>query len=454
MMALNSYITKDGKEIGRAQGIQAEAAGVEATTNMNPVLIKPTREYEAQVVVHGVPLQNMYAYEYRKDFFETGREIITKAYEELASEYEHIVIEGAGSPAEINLNDRELVNMRVADIAQSPVILVGDIDKGGVFASLVGTIQLLPKEHKSKVVGVIINKFRGDLSLLQPGLDWFEEYTGLPVLGVVPYLDDVEIDAEDSLALTTYPTLPNPAKELDVAVISYPRMSNFTDLDPIRFEDDCHVRLVTKPSQLGTPDLIILPGSKNTLEDAKYLYETGLAEAILTKKNKVDIAGICGGYQILGEVISDPNEVESTQKSVKGLGLLPIETVMKTNKRTERVTGRAILHDESYQIEGYEIHMGETTSTKPTVHFAELNGIKEGAVFGRVIGTYIHDVFHNDGFRRAYLNDIRQQKGLVPIKKTFNSRARKEESFQKLAAHVRKAIDMKQIYEIMSEYKK
>lgn len=453
-MALNSYITKDGKEIGRAQGIQAEAAGVEATTNMNPVLIKPTREYEAQVVVHGVPLQNMYAYEYRKDFFETGREIITKAYEELASEYEHIVIEGAGSPAEINLNDRELVNMRVADIAQSPVILVGDIDKGGVFASLVGTIQLLPKEHKSKVVGVIINKFRGDLSLLQPGLDWFEEYTGLPVLGVVPYLDDVEIDAEDSLALTTYPTLPNPAKELDVAVISYPRMSNFTDLDPIRFEDDCHVRLVTKPSQLGTPDLIILPGSKNTLEDAKYLYETGLAEAILTKKNKVDIAGICGGYQILGEVISDPNEVESTQKSVKGLGLLPIETVMKTNKRTERVTGRAILHDESYQIEGYEIHMGETTSTKPTVHFAELNGIKEGAVFGRVIGTYIHDVFHNDGFRRAYLNDIRQQKGLVPIKKTFNSRARKEESFQKLAAHVRKAIDMKQIYEIMSEYKK
>ncbi|QCS54864.1 cobyric acid synthase [Priestia flexa] len=453
-MALNSYITKDGKEIGRAQGIQAEAAGVEATTNMNPVLIKPTREYEAQVVVHGVPLQNMYAYEYRKDFFETGREIITKAYEELASEYEYIVIEGAGSPAEINLNDRELVNMRVADIAQSPVILVGDIDKGGVFASLVGTIQLLPKEHKSKVVGVIINKFRGDLSLLQPGLDWFEEYTGLPVLGVVPYLDDVEIDAEDSLALTTYPTLPNPAKELDVAVISYPRMSNFTDLDPIRFEDDCHVRLVTKPSQLGTPDLIILPGSKNTLEDAKYLYETGLAEAILTKKNKVDIAGICGGYQILGEVISDPNEVESTQKSVKGLGLLPIETVMKTKKRTERVTGRAILHDESYQIEGYEIHMGETTSTKPTVHFAELNGIKEGAVFGRVIGTYIHDVFHNDGFRRAYLNDIRQQKGLVPIKKTFNSRARKEESFQKLAAHVRKAIDMKQIYEIMSEYKK
>ncbi|WP_076512383.1 cobyric acid synthase [Priestia flexa] len=453
-MALNSYITKDGKEIGRAQGIQAEAAGVEATTNMNPVLIKPTREYEAQVVVHGVPLQNMHAYEYRKDFFETGREIITKAYEELASEYEYIVIEGAGSPAEINLNDRELVNMRVADIAQSPVILVGDIDKGGVFASLVGTIQLLPKEHKSKVVGVIINKFRGDLSLLQPGLDWFEEYTGLPVLGVVPYLDDVEIDAEDSLALTTYPTLPNPAKELDVAVISYPRMSNFTDLDPIRFEDDCHVRLVTKPSQLGTPDLIILPGSKNTLEDAKYLYETGLAEAILTKKNKVDIAGICGGYQILGEVISDPNEVESTQKSVKGLGLLPIETVMKTKKRTERVTGRAILHDESYQIEGYEIHMGETTSTKPTVHFAELNGIKEGAVFGRVIGTYIHDVFQNDGFRRAYLNDIRQQKGLVPIKKTFNSRARKEGSFQKLAAHVRKAIDMKQIYEIMSEYKK
>lgn len=295
-MALNSYITMDGKEIGRAQGIQAEAAGVEATTNMNPILIKPTRDHESQIVVHGKPLRNMFAFQYRQEFFNEGLNVITESYKELASHYDRIVIEGAGSPAEVNLNDRELVNMRVAKIAQAPVVLVGDIDKGGVFASLVGTLQLLPDEHKPRVIGVLINKFRGDLELLKPGLKWFEEYTGVPVLGVIPYMHDVEIDAEDSLSLRNYSTLVNPLKEIDIAVISYPRISNFTDIDPLSLEEDCHVRLVTKPSQLGTPDLIVLPGSKNTIEDAQFLQESGLDLAINQVLNATNahVIGICG----------------------------------------------------------------------------------------------------------------------------------------------------------------
>ncbi|MDG0058926.1 cobyric acid synthase [Priestia sp. P5] len=454
-MALNSYITMDGKEIGRAQGIQAEAAGVEATTNMNPILIKPTRDHESQIVVHGKPLRNMFAFQYRQEFFNEGLNVITESYKELANHYDRIVIEGAGSPAEVNLNDRELVNMRVAKIAQAPVVLVGDIDKGGVFASLVGTLQLLPDEHKPRVIGVLINKFRGDLELLKPGLKWFEEYTGVPVLGVIPYMHDVEIDAEDSLSLRNYSTLVNPLKEIDIAVISYPRISNFTDIDPLSLEEDCHVRLVTKPSQLGTPDLIVLPGSKNTIEDAQFLQESGLALAINQVLNATNahVIGICGGYQMLGETITDPDAVESRIESIKGLGLLPVETVMTTSKKTERVSGYVQLKGERVSIEGYEIHMGKTVSKSATEAFAVVEHEKEGTVKDNVIGTYVHDVFHNDSLRRALLNQIRKHKKLPPITDTFNSRLQKEESFSKAAAYVREAIDMEKLYHLIDNYK-
>lgn len=231
-MALNSYITVDGKEIGRAQGVQAEAARIVATTDMNPILIKPNGNVESQIVVHGRPYMNMKAGEYREEFFQQGLQVIREAYDRLSKSYERIVIEGAGSPAEINLNDRELVNMRVARIANAPVILVGDIDKGGVFASLVGTLQLLEPEDRKRVIGVIINKFRGDVALLQPGLTWFEEYTGVPVLGVVPYIENLLIEAEDSLVLHTYTSKQDESKEMDIAVIRHPMISNFTDLDP------------------------------------------------------------------------------------------------------------------------------------------------------------------------------------------------------------------------------
>ncbi|TYR81737.1 cobyric acid synthase [Priestia megaterium] len=453
-MALNSYITADGKEIGRAQGIQAEAAKVEATTNMNPILIKPTRDHESQIVVHGVPLQNMFAFQYRKEFFNQGLAVITEAYEQLSKEFDRIVIEGAGSPAEVNLNDRELVNMRVASIAKSPVILVGDIDKGGVFASLVGTIQLLPQEHRSKIIGVIINKFRGDLSLLQPGLDWFEDYTGIPVLGVIPYMHDVEVDAEDSLALQQYSTLVNPLKEVDIAVISYPRISNFTDIDPLRLEPDCHVRLVTKASQLGTPDMIILPGSKNTIEDAEFLHQSGIAAEIqtLAAKTNVKVIGVCGGYQMLGEKINDPAGVESNRESMNGLGLLPIETTMTTVKKTERVNGTVKLNEQAFPIEGYEIHMGQTFYQQTVQPFAQLNGLNEGVMTDQVMGTYVHDIFHNDLLRRALVNEVRTQKEFEPIHETFNSRQRKEESFMKLANYVREAVNMKQLYQMIDEY--
>lgn len=361
-MSLNSYITIDGKEIGRAQGVQAEAAGIVATTDMNPILIKPTREYESQIVVNGKPLQNMKAGEYRADFFETGLSIIQTALSNLFNNYDRIVIEGAGSPAEVNLNDRELVNMRIARLANAPVIIVGDIDKGGVFASLVGTLQLLSEEDRSRIIGVIINKFRGDISLLEPGLTWFEEYTGKPVLGVIPYINDLNIDAEDSLILEQYTHKENAEKEIDIAVIQYPKISNFTDIDPFSIEPDCHVRFVTKAEQLKQPDLIILPGSKNTIDDLLFLKETGLIEKILSlsKNSKVFIVGICGGYQMLGHSISDPDRIESTTSFETGLNLLPIQTTMMREKKTTLSTGILHFNGTTLPVEGYEIHMGDS----------------------------------------------------------------------------------------------
>ncbi|MEH7479736.1 cobyric acid synthase, partial [Neobacillus drentensis] len=263
-MALNSYITVDGKEIGRAQGVQAEAAGIQATTDMNPILLKPNRDNQSQIVVHGKPYKNMEAGRYRREFFQTGLTLIQQSLSALSQNYERIVIEGAGSPAEINLNDREMVNMRIAKMADAPVILIGDIEKGGVFASLVGTLQLMEPADHDRVIGVIINKFRGDIRLLESGLTWFEEYSGKPVLGVIPYLENLNIDAEDSVILNQYTSTQNTEKELDIAVIQYPKISNFTDVDPFFAEPDCHVRFITRADQLHDPDLVILPGSKNT----------------------------------------------------------------------------------------------------------------------------------------------------------------------------------------------
>lgn len=455
-MALNSYITVDGKEIGRAQGVQAEAAGVLATTNMNPILIKPIREFESQIVVHGKPYKNMKAGEYRQDFFETGLQLITEAIDSLSSEYDRIVIEGAGSPAEVNLNDRELVNMRVANLANAPIILVGDIEKGGVFASLVGTLQLLSMENRKRIIGVVINKFRGDISLLTPGLTWFEEYTGVPVLGVIPHIAKLNIDAEDSVILNQYTHKQDVTKEIDIAVIQYPKISNFTDIDPFFVEPDCHVRFITSADQLYDPDLIILPGSKNTIDDLRFLKDTGLMDKILTlhQQGRTQIFGICGGYQMLGQSVTDPFQIESSTSFEMGLQLLLIDTTITEEKTTTLSEGKISLSDVSLHVNGYEIHMGRSIYSGECTPFIHLEETVDGCVSddGRVIGTYFHGIFHNDSFREQLINTVRRKKGLKDLTGRISFNQLRESAFDRLAEHVRSNVNLPYIYEKMEEF--
>ncbi|RBW67880.1 cobyric acid synthase [Bacillus taeanensis] len=455
-MALNSYVTIDGKEIGRAQGVQAEAAQIEASTYMNPILIKPNRENESQIVVHGKPYKNMQAGTYRKHFFQTGLKLIEESLAHLTDTFERVVIEGAGSPAEINLKDRELVNMRVANMANAPVILIGDIEKGGVFASLVGTLQLLEREDRDRIIGVIINKFRGDIRLLEPGLKWFEEYTGKRVLGVIPYMPHLNIDAEDSVILNNYTAVLNEDKDLDIAVIQYPKISNFTDVDPFFQEPDCHVRFITKEEQLKQPDLVILPGSKNTLEDLRFLKESGIFQRLLDlhEQGNSQIVGICGGYQMLGCDIHDPDAIESPNKFMNGLGLLPLSTTITKEKTTLLSEGQLQFNDQIFQVKGYEIHMGETkmvAQNRTLIHLSDrVDGCKSPNE--NVIGTYFHGIFHNDAFREALLNHIRAKKGLPPIKRRISFKQLREEVFDRLADHVRKHVDMNMIEQKMVEF--
>lgn len=457
-MALNSYITIDGKEIGRAQGVQAEAAGIQATTHMNPILLKPNRDNQSQIIVHGKPYKNMEAGVYRKEFFQTGIELIKESLTELSQTYERIVIEGAGSPAEVNLNDRELVNMRVARMANAPVVLIGDIEKGGVFASLVGTLQLIEPEDRDRVIGVIINKFRGDIRLLESGLTWFEEYTGKPVIGVIPYLENINIDAEDSVMLNQFTAVQNREKELDIAVIQYPKISNFTDVDPFFAEPDCHVRFISRKEQLQEPDLVILPGSKNTIEDFMFLKKSGLAEKILAlhRRKKSVIFGICGGYQMLGETIEDPFAIESLHQAIEGLSLLPIRTMITKEKTTVLSEGKLTLFGKNYQVSGYEIHMGETEPISQCETLIETPFGTDGCISNneRVIGTYFHGIFHNDAFREELLNQLRQTKGLAPIYDRVSFNQLREEAFDRLADHVRGHVKLDFIEQKISEFQK
>ena len=455
-MALNSYVTLDGKEIGRAQGVQAEAAGIIATTDMNPILIKPTRDAESQIVVNGEPYGNMKAMAYRTDFYDEGLRIIQESFNRLATSYERIVIEGAGSPAEVNLNDRELVNMRVARLANAPVILVADIERGGVFASLVGTLQLLEPQDRERVIGVIINRFRGDLSLLQPGLVWFESYTGVPVLGVVPFIPDLWIDAEDSLILHRYQGQRETPRDLDIAVIRYPRISNFTDVDPFFVEPDCRVRFVSREEELGEPDLIVLPGSKNTIEDMQFIRETGLAAGIerVHRERGCTLIGICGGYQMLGEWIHDPAGVESPLQSMKGLGLIPMVTTMEQRKTTVLSKGTARFAGQELELEGYEIHMGKSVFEQNDAAFIQLRNGMDGYCQEeqKRIGTYFHGLFHNDGFRTLLLNKLRAEKGLAPLDERPSFVALREQGYDLLADTVRRHVRLDVIEERMKEF--
>ncbi|PWK14820.1 cobyric acid synthase [Tumebacillus permanentifrigoris] len=453
-MALNSYITSDGGEIGRAQGVQAEACGLEATVDMNPILLKPKAEMISEVIVHGKHFADLEAFSYREEYVPKVLPKVAESIERLATQFDLLVVEGAGSPAEINLKDRDIANMRIADMLDCPVLLVADIERGGVFASLVGTLELLEPHERARVKGFLINKFRGRKELLDSGLVWLEERTGIPVLGVIPHFDH-GIDPEDSLALDSLrlKARDRADADLDIAVIKFPRISNFTDVVPLQEESGVNVRFVSSARALGKPDLILLPGSKNTVEDLLWLRHTGLADAILALDGKHTIVGLCGGFQMLGETLYDPDRVESVHEHVSGLGLLTLETTFLAEKKTIRNRGRLLPQAFSaHEVEGYEIHLGRTDrkSDAPFLQFD--SGEFDGAISkdGRVIGTYLHGLFQNRAFTRDFLNHLRVQKGIAPLLGDVETEAeRREKSYARLAAHLRQHVDLERVYEII-----
>ena len=465
-MALNSFITKDGGEMGRAQVVQAEACGIEPTVDMNPILMKPTSDMGSQIIVQGKPVGNMQAQEYR-NYKSKLISVVKDSFLKLAGNYEVIVIEGAGSPAEINLREDDIVNMRMAQIADCSVLLVGDIDKGGVFAWIVGTLELLTKEERERVRGIIINKFRGDKEILQPGLDYLEKKIKRPVLGVIPYFRDIRIEEEDSVnsEKNKYNAQPVSGK-INIEVLYLPHISNFTDFDPLEREEGISLRYVKMGEKLGEPDLLIIPGSKNTLDDLYCLKKFGYQKEISNRLRKgTVIVGICGGYQMLGKQLYDPEHTESSREKIKGLGLINVVTTLRPKKITFQVRARLLpipffnIQDE---LLGYEIHTGETVllgKEKPLFKIFKRGSshtdINDGVVSkeGMVWGTYIHGIFDNNSFRRVFINFLRSKKGLT-ISSCVNQdrisyQEEKDKEYNKLACLVRDNLDMGKIYHIL-----
>lgn len=454
-MSLNSYITLDGKEMGRAQVLQAYAAGLEPEVYMNPILLKPTTDKNCQIIFNG----EVYGYSNAKEYHNLKvkfKDDLKSAFEKLENQFDIIVMEGAGSPAEINLRDNDIVNMGMAELIDAPVLLVGDIDKGGVFASLLGTIMLLSDSEKDRVKGTIINKFRGDISLLKPGVDSLEELTHRDCLGVVPYF---KLDLEDEDGAVDLNK--NITDKIDIAIIRLPHISNFTDFDALSIEPDVSVRYVETVTEFKTPDLVIIPGTKNTLGDLEYLKKSGLYNKIREYELNGKIIGICGGYQMLGKVLEDPYGVETTLESMEGLDILPIKTVFEEKKITTRVNGiiakDLINNDTPLSIYGYEIHMGKTTlldDGKSLININKSNNEEanhlDGVVNnkGNVMGTYIHGIFDGVEFRQHIINELRRDKG-IEEKVSMAYEHLREKELDKLADLVRASIDMNKIYKIM-----
>ncbi len=467
-MALNSYVTQDGREMGRAQVAQAEAAGLAPQVDMNPVLLKPTGNCCSQVIINGYPVGNMSAKEYHTGYSLKAFSAVKDALHRLESNYDTIVIEGAGSPAEINLKAHDIVNMRVAKYAQAPVLLIADIDRGGSLAALVGTLALLDEDERALVKGLIINKFRGDVSLFTSAVEFLEEKTGKPVLGVIPYIEQLGIDDEDSVSLEDKQESSSQTGDIRIAVIQLPKISNFTDFDSLNGETDVSVTYVQEGEALSAYDLIILPGSKNTVEDMQWLRQSGMEQHIQQALQQgTPVVGICGGYQMLGQWIHDPSHTESALADIPGLGLLPIETVFSPKKMTSQVNG---LCRELYfagqtiscdTLEGYEIHMGQTTDTETTVPHPiclteragkscrDIHG--SARTDGMVWGTYMHGIFDNDIFRRRIVNALRMQKGLPALSVSRNYRAEKQKNYDRLAHIVRQHLRMDVLRKIMKE---
>lgn len=459
-MALNSFITKEGLEMGRAQVMQAEAAGIAPSVLMNPILLKPTNDVGSQVIVNGEVQGTMSA----RDYFKYKKKLvpdIMKAYNQLSKENDIIVIEGAGSPAEINLKEEDIVNMGMAKMAKAPVLLVGDIDRGGVFAQLIGTVELLEEDERAMVKGLIINKFRGDKTILDPGVEMLEERSRIPVVGVAPYLD-IQVEDEDSLSERFERT--QEVGLIDIAVIRVPRISNFTDFNPLESIPGVSLRYVKHPHELKNPDMIILPGTKNTMEDLLWMRESGMEAAVLKEASRGKVIfGICGGYQMMGETLSDPCGVEAGG-SIKGMGLLPMDTVFAENKTRTRVTGRFLSMEgelsplSETKLEGYEIHMGESilkgnAKAATSITDSVTGGTKtEGAYAGNICGTYVHGVFDREEVAKAVVRVLGEKKGIDVSEMTgVDFAAFKETQYDILAAELRKHLDMKKIYEILEE---
>ena len=446
-MALNSFVTRDGLEMGRAQVVQAQAAGVEPDVRMNPILLKPSSDIGSQVIVNGEVRGDMPA----KEYFRRKKALIPdilRAYDGLASEFDIIVIEGAGSPAEINLKADDIVNMGLARLVAAPVLLAGDIDRGGVFAQLYGTVELLEPDERARICGLIINKFRGDVEILRPGLAMLEEKTRLPVVGVVPYL---KVDIEDEDSLSERLQQKNAVKPLDVAIVRLPHISNFTDFMPLEQHPLLGVRYVQAARELGMPDLIILPGTKNTVNDLLWLRQCGLETAVQKLARRgTPVLGVCGGYQMLGGMLDDSAGTESGRpQTLRGLELLPTRTVFTLEKRRAQVTATAAAPFAGAALTGYEIHTGRTTvGGAPFCTLAD--GTPDGCVQGSVFGTYLHGLFDSGELTEKLAALLCRRKGLAPeTAAPLTMQAYREQQFDLLADGVRRALDMSAIYAAM-----
>jgi adenosylcobyric acid synthase len=450
-MALNSYVTATGAEIGYAQAVQAWAAGVPPQVEMNPILLKPQGDMTSQVILRGRPASRTTAAQYYEKFFESGWQAIEESLERLGQTFDMVVCEGAGSPAEVNLRHRDLTNMRVAKHLKAPTVLVADIDRGGVFAHIIGTLELLEPDERELIKGIIINKFRGQRELLEPGIQWLQERTGIPVIGVIPWIDN-SFPAEDSLSLLE--RQPNPVDaEVTIAVVRLPRISNFTDFDPLEAEPSVRVTYVSPKESLGYPDAVILPGTKTTIADLLILQRAGMAEAL---QNYVaaggTMMGICGGFQIMGQFLADPEGIEGHEGRFQGLGLFPLRTVITQQKVARQRTVSSRFPQEGLPVSGYELHQGRTQlilsegqdekGTKFEFMFEDRGlGVVDSSQ--SLWGTYLHGIFDNGAWRRAWLNRLRQQRGLGSLPTGIpNYREQREFMLNSLADHIEQYLDL------------
>ena len=450
-MSLNSFVTRDGGEMGRAQVVQAQAARLDPDVRMNPILLKPSSDTGSQVVLCGKPVGNMRVmdyFRYKAEAFERVKE----CYDSLAAEHDAIVLEGAGSPAEVNLKAHDIVNMKMALYANAPVLMVGDIDRGGVFASFVGSMEVLSERERGQVAGFVVNRFRGQADLLKDALDYTLQHTGRPVLGVIPYLKDLGLPEEDSVGFKDglFDDARSVKDAVDIAVLDLPHISNFTDVEPLRIEPDVHLRTVRRIQDLGHPDAIILPGSKNVIGDLTFLRAVGLDRTLeqLAAEGRCEIVGICGGYQILGRSISDPHGIESPGTELDGLDLLPIDTVLEPDKTLTRSEARHCIS--GLKVHGYEIHHGQSLTVEIPPALIGTDGQAMGACRGDglVWGSYLHGLFDADDFRRWFIDRLRQRKGLNPLG-TVQACYDLEPAFERLADAVRQSLDIPAIYRLM-----